>query len=448
MYALRALIHIYPTQHLSDKFHLCHMQVMKFGGASVKNAASVQNVARIIRALQSQGPILAVISAMDKTTNHLEQLAWAARDGREAETLERFAQIQGFHMGIVSELFPDRAVPVYAEVQQYFAEVQRVIQGILLLGEFPPRTYDRIVSYGELISSSILSHYLRQDGLPATCVDARQLIRTDARYTQAQVIWSVTREQIQQKVLPMFTTTPIIVTQGFIASSTEGKITTLGREGSDYTASIFATCLDAQSLTVWKDVAGVLTGDPRIEPHTQKLDALSYERAVEMTFYGATVIHPKTIRPIRNAGIPMHVKCFMDMDAPGTVIAAASAVQQDDSACIRIWRKNQALLSITARDFSFMDEQHLGKIFALGARTGLAINLVQVTAITLHLCVNWVEATVQEFATLLLEDYAVEQQPGQALRTFINFDDAAFESARRARVVQIVDNKLLAVLPE
>lgn len=421
---------------------------MKFGGASVKNAASVQNVARIIRALQPQGPILAVISAMDKTTNHLEQLAWAARDGREQETWERFDQIKQFHMGIVTALFSDGGDPVYAEVERYFAEVARVIQGILLLGEFPPRTYDRIVAFGELISSAILTHYLRLDGLPVACVDARQLIRTDARYTQAQVIWSVTREQIQQRVLPMFATTPIIVTQGFIASSTEGKITTLGREGSDYTASIFATCLDAQALTVWKDVAGVLTGDPRVEPETHKLDALSYERAVEMTFYGATVIHPKTIRPIRNAGIPMYVKCFMDMDAPGTVIAAADVVQQDDSACIRIWRKNQALVSIAARDFSFMDEQHLGKIFALGARAGLSINLVQVTAITLHLCVNWVEATVQEFATLLLEDYAVEQLTGQALRTFINFDDAAFAAARHARLVQIVDNKLLAVLPE
>lgn len=424
------------------------MQVMKFGGASVKNPESVKNVAAIIRQFAPTDHIVVVISAMDKTTNHLEQLAAAARENDAAETQVRFEKIKAFHMDIVHELFGKQPLDVHIELERYFSEVYRVIQGILLLGEFPPRTYDRIVAYGELISSCILSHYLRLDGLRVACPDARQIIRTDARHQQAEVIWPTTRENIVGKILPMFHEVQVVVVQGFIASSMDGKVTTLGREGSDYTASIFAHCLSAQSLIIWKDVAGVLNGDPRIEPHTRKLDELSYERAVEMTYYGATVIHPKTIRPLRNAGIPLLVKCFLDIEAEGTRIASAESVQQDDSICIRIQKKNQGLLRIVSRDFAFMDETHLSHIYQLVARSGLNVNLVQVTAIELCLVVNWMENAVREFESHLIEEYLVSHTQGMVLKTFINHDAEAWAMAKNASLMQRLDNKLLLLVPE
>ncbi|MBP6720703.1 MAG: aspartate kinase, partial [Bacteroidia bacterium] len=286
------------------------MRVMKFGGASVKDAEAVRNVSRIIGQFLPQNRLVIVISAMDKTTNHLEKLAWLARDCREVDTWEQFEKIKAFHFGMIDLLFGTDRSEVRSQVEAYFTEIERICRGILLLNEFPNRTYDRIVAFGELLSACILSHFLAQDGHKVALTDARQIIKTDASYTQASVIASLTNENLQKIVLPLFDHHDVVVTQGFIASSTEGKVTTLGREGSDYTASIFAQGLNAESVTVWKDVEGILNGDPRIESDTVKLDALSYERAVEMTFYGASVIHPKTIKPIRNAGIPLYVKCF------------------------------------------------------------------------------------------------------------------------------------------
>jgi aspartate kinase len=426
--------------------HICTMQVMKFGGASVKNAVAVRNVASIIRKFAPEDRLVVVISAMDKTTNHLEQLAWFARDQREVDTWQQYDRIRAFHFDLVSELFGANGGEVKGELDRFFQEIQRVIQGILLLGEFPPRTYDRIVAYGELISASILSHFLRKEGLRVACPDAREIIRTDARFTQAQVIWNVTQENILSQVLPLFDQVQVVVVQGFIASSLDGKVTTLGREGSDYTASIFAACLQAQSLTVWKDVAGVLNGDPRIEPQTVKLDELSYERAVEMTFYGATVIHPKTIKPIRNAGIPLMVKCFLDVDASGTLISSADRVVQNDKVCIRIQRKDQMLMRIVPKDFSFMDESHLGPIFQSLSRTGISVNLVQVAPIELTLCIQGSSNAVQEFESNLSESYQVSVEGGLMLKSFINPDKDAFEAIENACVAQFSGNKLVMVV--
>jgi len=418
---------------------------MKFGGASVKNAEAVRNVARIIRSHLPGNGLMVVISAMDKTTNHLEQLAWAARDAREDETWKRFRSIRDFHHGIIDDLFGSDAETVRAKVADYFAQIERIIRGILLLNEFPTRTYDRIVAFGELLSTTIVAHFLRQDGIGAAWVDAREIIKTDASFSQASVIWSLTRQNIQEKVLPLVRTTEAVITQGFIASNRSGKVTTLGREGSDYTASIFANCLEADSLTVWKDVRGILNGDPRIESETVKLDALSYERAVEMTFYGASVIHPKTIKPLRNAAIPLYVKCFKDTSEVGTVIAEAETVQIEPQVCSRIVKKNQLLLRITPRDFSFMDERLLGQIFTNVARAGLQVNLVQITAISLTLCATHTKSATGEFESLLLDEFEVERQENMVLRTFIDYTDKELVEARDAVVSQQSEGKLLVV---
>jgi aspartate kinase len=424
------------------------MHVMKFGGASVKDAEAVQNVSRIIGQFLPQNRLVLVISAMDKTTNHLEKLAWLARDSKEAETWVKFKKIKDFHLGIVQDLFGGENGEVKGQVEGYFTEIERICRGILLLNEFPNRTYDRIVAFGELISACILSHFLVQDGHKVALVDARDIVKTDASYTQASVIWSLTNENLQLRVLPLLEQHNVVVTQGFIASSTEGKVTTLGREGSDYTASIFAQGLDAESVTVWKDVTGILNGDPRIEAHTVKLDALSYERAVEMTFYGASVIHPKTIKPIRNAAIPLYVKCFKDTTLPGTVISTAAALDQDDNVCIRVVKRTQALLRIQPKDFSFMEAPQINKIFTNAARAGVEISLVQTNAISLWVCVTYNEAAIGEFQSLLMDEYTFAIQQGLLLRMYINYGDAEWNAVKDAVLVQRAENKLLAVMEE
>ncbi|RMG70072.1 MAG: aspartate kinase, partial [Bacteroidetes bacterium] len=291
---------------------------MKFGGASVKDAGGIRNVADIIRRHTDQ-PLLVVVSAMDKTTNHLERLAYLARDGQETEAWAEFERIQRFHHHQIEALSGEAGRSALRDkVAPFFEEMARIVRGILLLEEFPPRTYDRIVAYGELLSTTIIAAYLAHEGADCEWLDARELVRTDATYQQAGVIWSVTEQNIQEQVAPRMQAGRILITQGFIGSTMQGRTTTLGREGSDYTGSIFAHCLGADSLTVWKDVPGILNGDPRIRKHTVKLDRLSYEEAVEMTFYGASVIHPKTIKPIYTRNIPLHVKCFLDVEAPGS----------------------------------------------------------------------------------------------------------------------------------
>ena len=418
---------------------------MKFGGASVKDPQSVRNVSRIIGGFQKTSKLLVVISAMDKTTNHLELLAWSAKEANEDETWLRFNKIRSFHLEIVEDLFGAKESDVHRQVASYFAEIERICRGILLLNEFPNRTYDRIVAFGELLSACILSHFLSQEGYRVACPDAREIIKTDASHAHASVIWSLTNANIQDLVLPLFDTNEVVVVQGFIASSTEGKVTTLGREGSDYTASIFAQGLKAESMTVWKDVSGILNGDPRIEAETVKLDALSYERAVEMTFYGASVIHPKTIKPIRNASIPLYVKCFNDTLAEGTSISKEGELLQSDAICIRVRKKNQVLLIFQPKDFSFMEGPQINKIFNSVAKANVEVSLVQATAISLMLCATMHETAIAELESLLLDDFKVEIKSGLVLHTYINYGNAEWEAVGEALLVQRAGNKLLVV---
>jgi len=421
------------------------MLVMKFGGASVKNAGAVRNVGQIIRQHLPGQKLLIVVSAMDKTTNHLESLAWLARDANEKATWLKFRSIRDFHHGIIQDLFPANDEVIQTKIGQYFAQIERIIRGILLLGEFPDPTYDRIVAFGELLSTTILAHFMQQESVDCAWLDAREIIKTDSTHTQASVVWSLTRENIATKVKPMLEEKSLAITQGFIGSSLENKVTTLGREGSDYTGSIFASCLEAESLTVWKDVKGILSGDPRIEEQTAKLDLLSYERAVELTFYGASVIHPKTIKPLRNAGIPLYVKCFKDTKETGTVIEPSEAHSLPKGVCSRVRKKNQALLHIKPRDFSFMEGNLLGQVFGKAARAGVQVNLIQASAISLSLCVDDVPAAIEEFNSLLLDDFVLECRNGMVLRTFIDYTEAEKEAANRAVLSQITEGKLLIV---
>jgi aspartate kinase len=418
------------------------MQVMKFGGASVKHAEAIRNVANIIQ-LHRAKACLIVISAMDKTTNHLEDLAHLSRDNQRKEALEQFERIKRFHYQQVETLFPEeQIVGIQAKIAPFFTDMERIVQGILLLEEFPPRTYDRIVSFGELLSTMIVAEYLKSLAVDCEWLDARQLVKTDANYKQAGVIWSLTEENIQREVLPKMKAGKVLITQGFIGSTTNGKTTTLGREGSDYTGSIFAYCLGADSLTVWKDVPGILNGDPRIREHTVKIDKLSYEEAVEMTFYGASVIHPKTIKPIFNRGIPLHVKCFLDLSEPGTTISSETNPEKITSYIVK---KDQAFIQIKPKDFSFMEELLLEEIFDHIYKSGVKVSLVQNSAISLMLCVDNRPNANTALESLLLDKFTVNIRTGLQLYTMIHFSTKDLKAAAGAIMVQQHENKLYIV---
>jgi aspartate kinase len=416
------------------------MLVMKFGGASVKDADSIRNVADII--LQhTDEPLLIVISASGKTTNHLEQLAFFAKDGKEAESLKKLQDIKQFHIQLVEGLFESDNKAVLDKIEPFFQKIDRIVNGILMLEEFPPRTYDRIVSCGELLSTTIVAAYLQHLGKDCIWLDARKLIKTDASYKRANVIWSLTEENIRGQVLPQLKAGKIAITQGFMGSTTANHTTTLGREGSDYTASIFANCLDARQMMVWKDVRGILNADPRVVPDALKIDKLSYEEAVEMTFYGAKVIHPKTIKPIFQKNIPLQVKCFLDIREEGTRISEQT---NEDPIPSYITKDKQALLHIKHKDFSFMDEKLMQSIFNQLYKAGVKLNLIQNSAVSLMLCVDE-GATVQDFISRLLDKFEVEKTEEVNLYTVLNYEQNDLKRAHQALMVQQEGNKLFYV---
>lgn len=414
---------------------------MKLGGASVKDAAAVRNVVEILLN-HNQQPCIVIISAMHKTTNELETLAQLAADGKESQAIAQFERIKNFHLEIVNDLFGKETQAILHILDNYFIDIQRLVEGILLLGEFPPLMYDRIVAFGELISTRIVAAYI--DWITQKCLwlDARDVIKTDMQYGQAKVIWTITGENMEQKVKPQLAAGKIVITQGFIAATLQGKTTTLGREGSDFSAAIFAYCLNAAKMIVWKDVPGVMNADPKLRPDAVKMDKLSYEQAVEMTFYGATVIHPKTIQPLYTKKIPLYVKSFKNMQAEGTCISAEA---DDKKTPIYISKPNQIVLKIMPTDFSFMDEEQVQYIYNKIAFCGLKANMSQISAISLYLCFDDKASLLKDMEAELLDRFKIESQGGFTLSTVINFTDADKPLADFAPMVQFVGNKMCVV---
>lgn len=417
------------------------MLVMKFGGASVKDAPAIRNVAEII-IRHTHAPLLIVISAMDKTTNELELLAERAREGERVASLDQFEKIIQFHLKVIRNLFGGESKPVEEKVAVFFNEMERIVQGILLLEEFPLRTYDRIVSYGELLSTTIVSEYLSWVSQDCMWLDAREFVKTDASHGGAAVIWSLTSGNIKRTIKPELKAGKIAITQGFIGATIAGKTTTLGREGSDYTASIFAHSLNAEKVMVWKDVPGILNADPRLRDDTTKIDNLSYEEAVEMTFYGASVIHPKTIKPLFSKKIPLYVKCFEDVNLPGTCI---SEKRNDEVITSYIVKENQAFISIKPLDFSFMEEQLMQEVFNRVYKSQVKVNLIQNSAISLMLCVDQKQGPLGEFQSLLLDQFQLDVRQNLSLHTVLNFTVKDLKLAYDSVMVQQHDNKLFFV---
>ena len=354
------------------------MKVFKFGGASINSAEAIKNVARILDR-EDAANCLVVISAMGKMTNTFEKIIDAYITNKK-ENLSKFLDYANdYHIQIIKNIF-NKNHEIHQKVTLLFGQLTHfLIQNNSYDYDY---LYDQIVCYGELLSSTIVSDYLNEVGINNTWKDARELVITDATFRDASVNWQATEKCIKTKV----DTSKITLVQGFIAGDLNGNTTTLGREGSDFTAGIFAYCLDAESLTIWKDVLGVLNADPREFKDTELLERISYEETIEMAFYGASVIHPKTIKPIQNKKIPLIVRSFKNLDSPGTKVTN-EADMQPHIPCY-IVKKNQVLVSIASLDFSFIVEENISHIFKLFHKYQLKVNLIQNSAISFSVCVD------------------------------------------------------------
>ena len=376
------------------------MEIYKFGGASVKDADAVRNVAEILNS-QAKGPVCVVISAMSKTTNALEAILDAFyhhQDNRDG----LFKDLIGKHISILHGLFPEAAHPVYDKVRKLFGDLYGKLSDIAAIDY--DRAYDRVVSYGERLSTCIVSAYLTEVGIYNNELDATQLLLTDGRFREGKIVWDVTESRIRRAVeSQMDEQTQIVVTQGFIASNEAGETVTLGREGSDYSAAVFAYCLNAERITIWKDVPGVLNADPKYFSHTEKLDYISYFDATELAYYGASIIHPKTIKPLQNKHIPLHVRSFVDEEAPGTWVGLDNVPNSKIPSYIV--KNNQILLSIYPKDFSFVDEDNLSEIFGYFVKYGLKMNMMQNSALSFSVCMDGDKGNVQAAIEALSEHY-------------------------------------------
>jgi aspartate kinase len=385
------------------------MQVFKFGGASVKDAESVKNSAHIISKYKVDA-LLVVVSAMGKTTNLLEDVtkAYHQNTGEAFEILEK---AKAFHNNILSGLFEDSNHPIFDEIANCFVEIEWILE------EEPQDSFDylfdQIVSTGEIVSSKILAAYLNHIGVKSQWLDARNYIMTDNTYTEAQVNWEKT-ESIIQAEIPKILSEYIGVTQGFIGSTSENFTTTLGREGSDYSAAIFAACLNAEHVTIWKDVPGVLNADPKWFEKTELIPELSYTDAIELTYYGATVIHPKTIKPLQNKNIQLNVRSFLNPEVPGTKIKSTNVSLPVPSF---IFKVNQILISISPRDFSFIVEDNLRDIFNLFHQFRIKINMMHNSAINFSVAVDDTGQNILEVLDELKKKFKVNIETGLELIT-------------------------------
>lgn len=407
------------------------MRVFKFGGASVKDAAAVANVASVLRKIAGE-KIVVVVSAMGKTTNAFEKVVSAYYYKKEDPQLA-LEEVKRYHLNILNLLFRDPDHPVYKEVSNFFVEADWVIEEEQNHGfNF---TYDQIVSLGELISTKIIAAYLNEQGLKCKWVDVRDCIRTDNTYREGKVLWDESLALVQQNLKPLFKEFELIVTQGFIGGTSENYTTTLGREGSDYTAAILAHLLDATDVTIWKDVSGVLNADPKFYKDAQKLEQLSYLDAIELAYYGATVIHPKTIKPLENKNISLFVKSFLNPEAGGTVVKTKT--QTKPLIPSFIFKTNQVLISISAKDFSFISEDNLSNIFAAFASAGVKINLMQNSAISFSVCVDDDEFKIPVLIEQLQMEYKVLYNTDLQLYTVRHYYPSTIESITNGKEILV-----------
>ena len=419
------------------------MLVFKFGGASVKDADGIFNLAKVVKNY-SADQVLIVVSAMGKTTNALENLTRAYVNGSD-ELQGIFDDIKTYHYTIIEKLFEPNH-PVFNEVANTFVEIEWLIEDDP--HEDYDFVYDQIVSVGELVSTRIVNAYLNKEGIKSQWIDVRGYIHTDNTYREGTVHWAKTREAIITGI-PGLLKKGMVVTQGFLGGTSENFTTTLGREGSDYTASIFAACLGAESVTTWKDVPGILNADPKYFEDTVKFDELSYNEAIEMTYYGASVIHPKTIKPLQNAKIPLFVKSFTDPRAPGTLIHEST-----DNKFIKpviILKQNQVLLSLSAKDYSFISEDHLSNIFKTFAQNHIKVNMMQTSALSFSVCFDLNERRFKQLLKDLSTDFKAKFNNNLSLITVRHYLQSSLKELTAGKTVlleQLSRNTVQMVVKE
>jgi len=403
------------------------MLVFKFGGASVKDAEGIINLANVVGKYKNE-QLLIVVSAMGKTTNALEELTKAYVTQSDA-LHDIYEGIKRYHYEIMNKLF-ETGDPVFDDVANTFVEIDWML-------EDEPHddfdfTYDQIVSVGELVSTRIVAAYLNKAGLKSQWLDVRGYIHTDNNYREGGVQWAKTSASIKHSI-PTQLERGFVVTQGFLGGTSENFTTTLGREGSDYTASIFASSLGAESVTTWKDVPGILNADPKLFKDTVKFDELTYTEAIEMTYYGATVIHPKTIKPLQNANIPLFVKSFNDPDAPGTVIKENA--NNVFARPVIIIKQKQVLLSIAPKDYSFVTEDHLSDIFGKFAEHHVKVNVMQTSALSFSVCFDLKEEYFVSLLNRLNENYKTKHNSDLTLVTIRHYSTGTIKELTDGKTV-------------
>ncbi len=393
------------------------MKVFKFGGASVNTVERIQHVKDILLNYKND-KLVVIISAMGKTTNALEKVTEAFYAGNKEEALQLFNVIKNNHLTTAKYLLVTHYNACYEQLNNFFTEVE------WLLHDKPVREYDyyydQVVCCGELFSTCIISCYLNEAGIANKWIDVRDVIRTDDNFRDANIDWDYTAKRIEFLIHSLWSMNNIILTQGFIGSTGENESTTLGREGSDYTAAVFANLLNAESQTIWKDVEGVMNADPKQFPDAQLIPALSFDEVIEMAYYGAQVIHPKTIKPLQNKSIPLHVKSFLDASLPGTVI---SKKQVKNLPPIIIIKDKQALMHLHSQDFSFVGEQPMSELYKMLGELNIKPNLIQTGAVSLQLCLDDRSEKVEQLAAAASAIFDVQIEKQLSLLTIRHFNN-------------------------
>jgi len=405
------------------------MKVFKFGGASVNSIDRISMVGNILKQFSGE-KLLIVISAMGKTTNALEKVVEAFYNGKKEGALQLFELVKNQHLATAKQLLVTHYVSCEEQLKNFFTEAE------WLLHDNPQKPfdyyYDQIVCIGELLSTTIISFYLNEIGVKNKWVDVRDIIRTDDNFRDANIDWEYTNSKVSASILPLFTDSNFILTQGFIGATDENESTTLGREGSDYTAAVFASMLNAESQTIWKDVSSVMNADPKQFPDAQPITELNYNEVIEMAYYGAQVIHPKTIKPLQNKNIPLYVKCFLDPSLPGTLIHNHPVHHLPP---IIVIKEKQALVEMSSKDFSFVGEHHVGTLYHLLEKLKIKPNLTQNTAISFICVLDDHPSKIEKLAFEVSEIFDVQVMKELSLLTIRHFNKDIFEKLTKGKTI-------------
>ncbi len=401
------------------------MKVFKFGGASVKDASGIKNLVSVLQQVGYDNTLI-VISAMGKTTNALEVVIGNYFNDK-AQLQSALQEVIKYHNQILLEIFESDQHPVFIQVKTLFEELNLFLK----TNKSPDYNfvYDQVIGFGELVSTTIVSAYLDAVGISNNWLDVRQLIKTDDYYRRANVNWEATQQQISQLV----NTKQLNITQGFLGSDKNNFTTTLGREGSDYTAAIFAYCLNAQSVTIWKDVPGVLNADPRYFNNAQLLKTISYHEAIELAFYGASVIHPKTLQPLQGKEIPLYVKSFLQPQNEGTVVKKYKGIEPEVP-CF-ILKQNQVLISLSTLDFSYVVEENISEIFNLLSKFKMKVDVIQNSAISFSVCFENNYNNLEPLLLHLKAKFKVTCHDNVSLYTIRHFNDQAIQNLEKGKSV-------------